>query len=176
MTIGISPLVGFAFKLMLATPGHERVTLHFLNSIFEGKLKVVDVSLKNPYLGPRHETDKSLVLDILTTDKTGRLFNIQMQTSIPSGLQLRLACYDARLLADQLSSGDHYKELRPAIVICVLTKTLLHHHDRLHSAILLRDETGEVFSDVLQVHLLELTKLTVTRENLASATPIDRWA
>jgi len=40
----------------------------------------------------------------------------------------------------------------------------------------LRDDTGQILTDDLQVHLLELTKLTVTRENLCQATPVEQWA
>ena len=71
---------------------------------------------------------------------------------------------------------DRYHELRPAIVICVLDKTLLKESPRLHTDFRLRDEHGNVLTDDLQVHLLELTKLTVTRENLAGATREEQWA
>ena len=40
MPIGISPLVDFAFKLMLASRGHERVTIHFLNAILGEQVKI----------------------------------------------------------------------------------------------------------------------------------------
>ena len=33
MAFGISPLVDFAFKLMLGSPQHTSVTMHYLNSI-----------------------------------------------------------------------------------------------------------------------------------------------
>lgn len=75
-----------------------------------------------------------------------------------------------------MREGDRYHELRPAIVICVLDKTLLKESPRLHTDFRLRDEHGNVLTDDLQVHLLELTKLTVTRENLAGATREEQWA
>ncbi len=176
MTIGISPLVDFAFKLMLASRGHERVTIHFLNAILGEKVKVASIVIQNPFVGPNFEDDKFLVLDILAEDEQGRKFNVEMQTSIPGGLRQRLAFYDARLYVEQMREGDRYHELRPAIVICVLTKTLLKDSERLHTDFRLRDETGHILTDDLQVHLLELTKLTVTRENLKTATPVEKWA
>jgi len=176
MTIGISPLVDFAFKLMLASRGHERVTIHLLNAILGEKVKVASIVIQNPFVGPNFEDDKFLVLDILAEDEQGRKFNIEMQTSIPGGLRQRLAFYDARLYVEQMREGDQYHELRPAIMICVLTKSLLKESERLHTDFRLRDETGHVLTDDLQVHLLELTKLTVTRENLNAATPVEKWA
>ena len=35
---------------------------------------------------------------------------------------------------------------------------------------------GDLFSDDLQIHTLELTKLRVERENLGRTTPAERWA
>ena len=176
MPIGISPLVDFAFKMMLASPGHERVTIHFLNAILGEKAKIASIEIENPYVGPTFEGDKWVVLDILASDERGRKFNIEMQTSIPPGLRQRLAFYDARLYVEQMRQGDQYQELRPAIVICVLDKPLLKSCESLHTDFRLRDEFGRVFTDDLQIHVLELTKLTMTRENLKSATAAERWA
>ena len=176
MPIGISPLVDFAFKLMLASRGHERVTIHFLNAILGEQVRIVSIEIENPYVGPNFEGDKWVVLDILATDERGRKFNIEMQTSIPPGLRQRLAFYDARLYVEQLRQGDQYHELLPAIVICVLDKPLLTDCDNLHTDFRLRDEFGRAFTDDLQIHVLELTKLTATRENLQLATAADRWA
>ena len=97
MPLGISPLVDFAFKLMLASCGHERVTIHFLNAILGQQSKITSIEILNPIVGPNFDGDKWLVLDILAKDDKGRRFNIEMQTSVPSGLRQRLAFYDPSL-------------------------------------------------------------------------------
>ena len=176
MAIGIDPTVDFAFKLMLGSPEHVRVTIHFLNAILGGRRVITRVEIRNPYVGKNYQNDKWIVLDILATDNFGRQLNVEIQTSVPAGLRQRLAFYDARLYVDQMHEGEQYHELRPAIVICVLTIPLFPDQPYLHSDFRLRDEAGNVFSDDLQIHTLELTKLNVTRENLASATPAERWA
>jgi hypothetical protein len=43
MAIGISPLVDFAFKLMLGNPEHSGITIHFLNSILVGQPRITQV-------------------------------------------------------------------------------------------------------------------------------------
>jgi hypothetical protein len=53
---------------------------------------------------------------------------------------------------------------------------LFPERTEMHSDFRLRDAQGNLFSDDLQIHTLELTKLKVTRENLARATPPERWA
>ncbi|MFO1043036.1 MAG: Rpn family recombination-promoting nuclease/putative transposase [Planctomycetaceae bacterium] len=176
MPLGISPLVDFACKLMLASCGHESVTIHFLNAILGKQAKISSVEIQNPLVGPNYDGDKWVILDILAKDDRGRKFNIEMQTSIPAGLPQRLAFYDARLYVEQMREGDRYHELRPAIVICVLDKTLLKDRSQLHSDFRFRNELGDPLTNDLQVHLLELTKLSVTRENLGTATPEEKWA
>ncbi len=174
--IGISPTVDFAFKLMLGSPEHVRVTIHFLNAILGCQTRITSVEFLNPNLGKERNEDKLAVLDILATDNHGRQMNIEVQTTLPMGILQRLAYYDARLFVDQLKEGEKYHQLRPAIVICVLTKPLFPQRPELHSDFRMRDATGNLFSDDLQIHTLELTKLNVKRENLASATPVERWA
>ena len=91
MAIGISPTVDFAFKVMLGSPKHSGVTIHFLNSILIDQPKITHVEILNPFLGKETEDDKLSILDILATDEHGRLLNIEMQTSLPAGMSQRLA-------------------------------------------------------------------------------------
>jgi hypothetical protein len=50
MAIGISPLVDFAFKLMLGNPNHTGITIHFLNAILAGQPRITQVKFLNPIL------------------------------------------------------------------------------------------------------------------------------
>jgi predicted transposase/invertase (TIGR01784 family) len=93
MAIGISPLVDFAFKLMLGSPEHTGVTIHFLNSILVDQPGITHVQILNPIAEKAYEDDELSVLDILATDEHGRLLNIEMQTSLPAGMSQRLTYY-----------------------------------------------------------------------------------
>ena len=176
MAIGISPTVDFAFKLMLGSPEHSGVTIHFLNAILEGQPKITQVEILNPFLGKATDTDKLSVLDVLATDEHGRLLNIEMQTSLPAGMSQRLTYYASSLYVRQLIEGEHYTALRPAISICVLTRAMFPQIPRLHLDFRLRDATGPTLTDDLQIHLLELPKLRVTDQNVYHATVTERWA
>ena len=132
MAIGISPTVDFAFKMMLGSPEHTRVTIHFLNAILVDQPKITHVEILNPFLGKDGEDDKLSVLDILATDEHGRLLNIEMQTSLPSELPQRLVYYASCLYVGQLTEGRNYSVLRPAISICVLTQALFPRIPGLH--------------------------------------------
>ena len=74
MPLGISPLVDFAFKLMLASHGHERVTIHCLNAVLAETVKIASIVIRNPFVGPDFKNDKWVVLDTLAADEHGRTF------------------------------------------------------------------------------------------------------
>ena len=176
MKIGICPTVDFAFKLMLGSPDHTNVTLHFLNSILEGQVRISHVRILNPILDKDSIDDKLAVLDVLATDEHGRKLNIEMQTSLPAELPQRLVYYAACLYAGQLTSGASYSTLRPAISICVLKQVMFPQSSRLHLDFRLREVSGELLTDDLQIHLLQLPNLRVTAQNVYHASPAERWA
>jgi predicted transposase/invertase (TIGR01784 family) len=171
MAIGISPLVDFAFKLMLGSPDHSGITIHFLNSILVSQPRITQVKFQNPFLDKESDDDKLSVLDILATDEYGRQLNIEMQTSLPAGMTQRLTYYVSALYVGQLSEGQRYSRLRPAISICVLSQSMFSVPPALHLDFRLREaSTNLALTDDLQIHLL------VTAENVYDATPAERWA
>jgi predicted transposase/invertase (TIGR01784 family) len=177
MAIGISPLVDFVFKLLLGSPEHSRVTIHFLNAILVGHPRITSVQFLNPFLGKQTENDKLAVLDILATDEHGRLLNIEVQTSLPVGMSQRLTYYVSNIYASQLYEGDPYRKLRPAISICVLSRSMFPKSTGLHLDFRLREASGKLtLTDDLQIHLLQLNHLQVTAENVYNASPAERWA
>ena len=119
MAIGIRPTVDYAFKLLFGSPEHSRVTIHFLNAILGHMLRIAQVTIQNPFLGKEGEDDKFSVLDIRATNEYGRQFNIEMQSTLPAGMAQRLIYYTARVYGGQLSEGDQYTVLPPAISISV---------------------------------------------------------
>ena len=176
MVIGICPTVDFAFKCLFGSPEHVAVTKHFLNSVLVGGPRITRVEFRHPFLEKTATDDKLALLDILATDEHSRRLNIEMQTTLPVGMSKRLAYYASRLYYDQLLEGEQYVDLCPAISICVLTKSLFPASPELHLDFRLRAPTGQLLTNDLQIHLLELPKLRVTAENVYRASPIEQWA
>ena len=174
--IGICPTVDFAFKATFGSPEHTRVTVHFLNSVLRLPSPITSVTIQNPFLGKDDDEDKLSVLDILAVDQNGRMINIEMQTTLPAGMNRRLLYHGARLYGGQLSEGDGYTALDPAIVICVLGKPMFPEAEELHLDFRLRDDSGRILTDDLQVHLLQLSKLAVTAQNVSNANLMEQWA
>jgi predicted transposase/invertase (TIGR01784 family) len=135
------------------------------------------VKFRNPFLDKESDDDKLSVLDILATDEYGRLLKIEMQTTLPAGMAQRLAYYVSVLYVGQLSEGDSYRGLRPAISICVLQQAMITAPPMLHLDFRLREKSTDLtLTDDLQIHLLQLNHLQVTTETVHHATPAERWA
>ena len=176
MTLGIRPTVDFAFKLLLGSPEHTAITVHFLNAVLQCTPRIERVEILNPILSPETDDDKLAILDVLAMDESGRQFNIEMQTSLPAGLSQRLVYYASSLYVNQLGEGESYVSLRPAISICVLEKPLLTDTDDLHSDFRLRSPDGRLFTDDLQIHLVELSKSQATEHNIEEVSHLERWS
>ena len=176
LVLGIIATVDYAFKRMLGSPEHTRITIHFLNAVLGGAIRITKVTILNPILAKEFEEDKLSVLDIRAEDDHGRQIDIEMQASAGSELPQRLAYYLSTIYSDQLKEGMDYATLRQAINICVLTKSMFPDDPRLHLDFRMRDSSGLVLTNDLQIHLLQLPKLQLTADNVAKATPIERWA
>ena len=177
MAIGISPLVDFAFKLMLGNPNHTGITIHFLNAILAGQPRITQVKFLNPILNKEFDDDKLATLDILATDEHGRHLNIEMQTSLPAGMAKRLTYYACTTYVRQLNEGQNYPALRPSICICVLAQPMFSQPPTLHLDFRMRERSTDlILTDDLQIHLLQLNFLQANSQTVYNATPIERWA
>lgn len=112
----------------------------------------------------------------MAKDNTGRHYNIEMQTTLPSDLAKRLTYYNCFNYVRQLTEGDPYPKLRSAISICVLDRILFRDIGEFHLSFRLRcDQQDLVFSDDLVFHTLELPKYAVHSDNDLPADPLSKW-
>ncbi len=177
LTIGIDPTVDFAFKKLLGSPEHSRITIHFLNAVLGGSPRISEVTILNPFLVKDFEQDKLSVLDVLALDEHGQQLNIEMQTSLPAGMNQRLTYYTSSLYVAQLTEGQDYPALRPAINICVLEALMFPRLPELHLDFRLRERIhGATLTDDLQIHTIELPKYTRPDKNDQIVDGIEKWA
>ena len=177
MPIGIDPKVDFAFKLVFGSPDHTGVTIHFLNAVLQLPEPITWVEILNPLQNKDRADDKLIVLDVLAKNRSGRRFNIEMQTTLPLGMTKRLTYYNCINYVRQLAEGEPYYDLRPAICICVLDRVLFPRQtDDFHLSFRLRcDQRDLVFTDELVFHTLELPKFAARGDNLTGYSPLEKW-
>jgi len=116
------------------------------------------------------------VLDVLAADRAGHRFNIEMQTTLPPDLPKRLTYYNCLNYIRQLSAGEPYYQLRPAISICVLDRVLFSEAAEYHLSFRLRcDQRDLIFNEDLVFHTLELPKYEVGSHNVEALAPLEKW-
>lgn len=177
MPLGIDPKVDFAFKLVFGSPDHPQITIHFLNAILQPKRPITAVQILNPIQDRDRSDAKLAVLDVLARDADNHRYNIEMQTTLPVDLQSRLTYYNCLNYIRQLSSGNFYHHLRPAISICVLDRLLFKEAADYHLSFRLRcDQQELVFTNDLVFHTLELPKYVIPGDNELRHLPkLEKW-
>lgn len=81
-----------------------------------------------------------------------------MQVIDQYDMKKRSLYYLSRLYSEQLKQGNEYKKLNGAISINILNFNLLNN-DRYHNHFLFKEnQTNEVFTDLMQIHIIELAK------------------
>jgi predicted transposase/invertase (TIGR01784 family) len=145
--------------------------LHALLSEGNGGF-IRELTLLSPIEDSDHVQQKRPVYDIRATDDRERIFHLEMQRRWSWSLPKRLTYYTASLHGKRMREGDYYETLQPTYSICLLGDTRDEHVDY-HRVYRLRDQTGQEFSEDLELHLVELPKFRKTIEQLQS--PLDRW-
>ncbi len=176
MPIGIDPTIDYAFKRVFGRQENEESLCSLLNAVLRRPVgeRVESVVILNPFLPLEAFDDKLSVLDIKARDESGRTFNVEMQIRLHHALRERVLFYWAKLYTEQRCEGDDYAELRPTISVLVLDDILFpelagpHHRFRL-----CEESRGTVFSDQIELHVLELPKFAKRLPELAD--DLDKW-
>lgn len=176
MPLGIYPTVDYVFKRLFGDPANSDLLIHLLNAVLQPAPPIVEVIIQNPFLEKEFEEDKLAVLDIRACDVDRCWFNIEMQTTVPSGLRERLAYYTSCMYVEQMEEGMSYRELLPAISICFLSNALFPGIPAAHLRFVLADLDQSVkLTDRLQIHTIELLKYNQSEESLLAADSLEKW-
>ena len=176
MLLGIRPTNDFAFKKTFGSPENRRALISLLNAILRPEVPIVKVRLKNPFSVQDFQDGKLSVLDIKAIDRTGAIYDLEMQLTIYEGLVQRMVYYGCQLYAGELKRGERHKTLHPVYSIWLIDGILWPDASQVHHAFRLADrESGRVLAGTLEVHTLELGRYNVRESELRSASTLDSW-
>ena len=94
--------------------------LHLLQAIFP-KLGIVHVDFETQKHAKLDKHYKGSIFDVLATDQNGRVYDIEVQTTLNSSLGKRSRYYQSNIDQQALQSGAHYKELKDSYVVFLCT-------------------------------------------------------
>jgi predicted transposase/invertase (TIGR01784 family) len=129
-------------------------------------------------MSPEYLADKASVLDIqVRRSASHEKFNVEMQITDEGNIERRILHYWGRGYTEEIKEGDDYSNLPRMINIAVVDFNVFEWQDdtKFHSVFrVLEVDEGVLFSDALEIHVLELPKLK--RQPLQKNwTPIECW-
>jgi predicted transposase/invertase (TIGR01784 family) len=162
------------FRLFFADERNAEFLVSFLKSALDLPEDDYDeIEIADPHLLREYPTDKLGVIDVKMKTKSRKIVHIEIQLSVTSELKNRIVFYDAKLVTEQIGSGDNYAAVKRVISIVITDEELIADSSRYHHRFTLYDRgAGVEFTDLLEFHTLELLKLP--RD--ADGTPLYDWA
>ena len=175
MILDIDPKVDYAFKRVYGREENIDVLKSILEAVLAGTEfgMITELEIVNPFNERDTFDDKLSIVDVRARQKSGEVFNVEMQLLPNKALPQRLLYYGSVSYAGQLAKGNAYGELKPTIVICFADFVEFPGDSNCHSRFQVMDQQGRVFCSDLEIHLLELPKFRAD-EN-AVVTPLDQW-
>lgn len=104
--------------------------------------------------------DKLSILDVRVKLVDGTQMDLEMQVEYFASWNKRILFYLAKMYTGQIQKGDEYEKLKKCIHVGVLN--FVHFPDNeecYHKINLCNSRTGELYSDLFELHVLELPKL-----------------
>lgn len=148
---------------------NETVRLHFISDALGIPPKdVKSVRLSNTFLWKRYFREKQGILDVLIEMNNAHKINIEIQLRALAYWDKRSLFYLSKLFTEGLLAGEHYERLKRCICINILGFNL-DERPEYHRVYRMRDEAGYEFSDMLEVHVIELNK------TLSGTERMDEW-
>ena len=165
------PTVDFCFKELMK---NDKVRKGFVAALLGRDPETIRQTTLIPNeLRKESEDEKLGILDVLVELEDGSRMNIEMQVPYFECWTNRILFYVSRVYAGQIQKGQDYDALKKCIHVSILEFIHFPKDQRCYRKIILCDaETGEPYTDLIELHILELKKLPPEDQN---ETGIIRW-
>jgi len=149
------------FRLFFADERNLEELTCFLKSVVklpEGDYSVLEVS--DPHLLREFDGDKLAIVDVKLKTRSGKIVHIEIQLQVTPALQRRIVYYGAKLITEQIGSGDDYEKIKKVISIIITEEKLIPKSERYHHRFTMYDPgAGVELTDIIEIHTIELGKL-----------------
>lgn len=156
----------FSFKQIML---NEEVRKYFISDVLEIPVREIrSVRLANSFLWKRYVRQKQGILDVKVELNDDSRVNIELQIRMLAHWDRRSLFYLAKMFTEDLLTGERYHKLKKCICINILDYNL-NESPLYHRKYKLRNENGEEFSDMFEIHVIELKK------QISGDRPVDDW-
>jgi len=167
----------FAFKKIFSTEQNKGFLIEFLNQLFRGKKKIVDLRYQNT-VHPGGTTDaRSAIFDVRCTGTNGEEFIIEMQRASEPRFAERMLCYTSALIGALARPGRSWDFKLPEIYFVAILDFNIQHFDHTrylhHCQLRYDDPMHHPLLDTYGLTLIELPKFKRSLQGLQ--TDLDKW-
>jgi len=178
-------ITDFAFKRFFGTDANKDLLIDFLNSLLEGKEKILDLTYKNGECLPEKPVDRKAVFDVYCTTDTGDHFIVEMQNAKQAYFKDRTVYYSTFPIQQQSKKGDWDYKLDRVYSVNIMNFKFDEKSDSQDKdkpkddepyrtdAKIVNLKTNKVFYDKLHFVYIELPKFHKKANELK--TQLDRW-
>lgn len=152
------PTVDFCFKELMQ---NDIVRQGFVAALLRVNSKLIqDTTLLPTILSRRSEDDKLGILDVRILLKDGTQMDLEMQVRPFEFWDERALFYLCTMFTEQIHKGESYATLKKCIHVSILDFIHFPNDNECYRTIHLSDDnTGNMYSDKLEMQFLELKKL-----------------
>lgn len=173
----INPYTDFGFKKLFGTPLNKELLISFLNSLFEGKEVISDLTYLNGENLGNGYGDRRAIFDVYCENEKGETFIVEMQKAEQQFFKDRNVFYSTFAIQNQGKKGIWDFNLKGVYTVAILDFVFPDNEypdDCLHHEVKLVDiDDKHVFYDKLTFLYLEMPKFTKTEDELE--TMYDKW-
>ena len=153
----MSPKVDLVFKELMA---NAKVRKGFLSAVLNIRdTDIKETILVNTNLRVRHEEEKLSILDVRVLMNDNTEIDIEIQLAYYGTWSERATFYLAKMLADQENINRTYSNIKKCIGINILDFKYTSDNEFYKSYHIREDKNHEIFTDILEWHIIELPKL-----------------
>lgn len=165
------PTVDFCFKELMQNP---KVRKGFISALLNLPPEDIEETVLIPtILDKKSEDGKVGILDVRIMMKDGIQLDMEMQVAYFEYWENRSLFYLSKMYFEQIRTGESYDKLKKCIHVSVLNFIHIPGDEKYYRTINLCDrESGELYTDLLELKILELPKLP---EEVASEEKITQW-
>jgi len=149
------------FRLFFADERNVEELINFLKSVLklpDGDYNIIEIS--DPHLLPESDGDKLAIVDVKLRTKSGKVIHIEIQLKVTPEMKERIVYYDAKLITEQIGSGDKFSKIKKVISIIITEENLINISPKYHHRFTFYDPDAMVeLTDIMEIHTLELKKL-----------------
>ena len=171
----INPFTDVGFKRIFGQELSKPLLLDFLNSLFEGEKRIVNLTFLDKEQPALFEEDRSLIYDIYCETDEGEKIIVEMQNKSQPFFKNRSIYYVSESIARQGERGSSLNyELDSVYLVAFLNFSPLDFKKQFRTDVVLAEkDTKEQFSDKLRMIYLQLPLFTKEADECENQ--VERW-